>query len=227
MAQMVFQQEKENKLVSFTEQKEFNIKVECSERDLSLSQSEVQKLKQKGMSTQDILKYKQAKLNMHDEIYKDVPFKRECEWTVLDNISGDYFDHMMDTQQEAYIGKYTKISDMARKDNIQRIKKDKSDFNNWKHSIMQIRQQKQSNSTKQPLDTLPKKKESFDQRSSIEIQIAEQINIKNQAIKQQKMKEENKKASSNKGFANTIVLSFIAVLVMSALLMIIFMILRK
>ena len=61
------------------------------------------------MSKQDILKYKQGLMNRHAEIFGDVPFERECEWTVVDNISGDYFKGNFETNKDSYMGKYTKI----------------------------------------------------------------------------------------------------------------------
>lgn len=113
---------------------DIKLKLECSERDLYLSKEEVKNMEQQGKSKDDILKYKQSLQNKHNEIFNDVPFKRECEWTVIDNISGDYFKDKQITK-EAYIGKYTRISEMARKDNSQRINKDITDFNNWKSKV--------------------------------------------------------------------------------------------
>ena len=222
MAETTFKKDEQNTIISFTDKSDLKVKLECSEKDLYLSQPEVRKMKQKGMSRQDILKYKQGLENEHDEIYGQVPFERKCEWTVLDNLSGEYYQHGMDTKQESYIGKYTKISDMARKDNSQRINKDLSDFNNWKQAINQVKQQSQvqqsqeqqsqeqqsqvqqsqvqqsqvQQSITQPEQ--PKKEEPFAKRSQSEIEIGVQIQQKNQIIKQQKEQQKEQQKQKNK-----------------------------
>ncbi len=186
------------------------------------------------MSRLDILKYKQAKINIHDAIYRDVPFKRECEWTVVDNLSGDYYEHETDTKQDSYIGKYTKISDMVKKDNSQRVNKDISDFNNWKQAIKQVKQRAQQEQSS--------KKESFPQRSQTEIEIAQQIKQKNQIIKQQKEQQRQKDkqkvkiltpsssngtGTSSRGYVNVVVLSLVVSFVCGALFMIVYMLLER
>ena len=222
MAETTFKKDEQNTIISFTDKSDLKVKLECSEKDLYLSQDEVRRMKQKGMSRQDILKYKQGLENKHDEIFGQVPFERKCEWTVLDNLSGEYYQHGMDTKQESYIGKYTKISDMARKDNSQRINKDLSDFNNWKQAINQVKQQSQvqqsqeqqsqeqqsqvqqsqvqqsqvQQSITQPEQ--PKKEEPFAKRSQSEIEIGVQIQQKNQIIKQQKEQQKEQQKQKNK-----------------------------
>lgn len=211
---------------------DIKVKLECTERDLYLSQREIKNLEQKGMSKQDILKYKQGLMNRHAEIFRDVPFERECEWTVVDNISGDYFKGNFETNKDSYMGKYTKISSMAKKDNSERINKDITEFSNWKKSVSDIKQQKeQSNSPKKE-----ESKKSFDQRSQTEVQIAQQIREKNKMIKQQKqaqklqekgkVKTMTKKPfnTSNTGYVNSLVLSLIISFLAGALFMIIYMI---
>ncbi len=140
MANKVFNQEPSKDIISFTNGPT-KVKLECSEQDLYLSQGETNKMQQSGMSKKDILKYKQGLENIHKEIFSQVPFERKCEWTVLNNISGEYYDQNYNTNQEAYIGKYTKISDMARKDNSQKVNKDRADFYNWKNAAYQVQQQ--------------------------------------------------------------------------------------
>ena len=238
MASTTFERDEQKVLISFTKDVAIKVKLECTERDLYLSQSEIKKMQQKGMSKQDILKYKQGQENKHNEIFKTVPFERECEWTVLDNISGEYYQHGMDTKQESYIGKYTKISDMARKDNSQRINKDKSDFNNWKNAVNQVEQQRQSTLIQQSV--AQEKQKPFAQRSQSEIQVHNQIKQKNQAIKQQKeqqrqmnkpkvktlTKNPNGSSTGSKGFANVITLSLIVSFVCGALFMVVYMLLK-
>lgn len=141
MSETIFKKDEKNSIISFTDKNEFKVKIECSEKDLYLSQSEVRNMRQNGMSKQDILKYKQGLENTYNKIFRLVPFARKCEWTVLDNISGNYYQHEMSTNKESYIGKYTKISDMAKKDNSQRINNDRNDFKKWKNAVKQIKQQ--------------------------------------------------------------------------------------
>lgn len=211
---------------------DIKVKLECTERDLYLSQREIKNLEQKGMSKQDILKYKQGLMNRHAEIFGDVPFERECEWTVVDNISGDYFKGNFETNKDSYMGKYTKISSMAKKDNSERINKDITEFSNWKKSVNDIKQQKeQSNSPKKE-----ESKKSFDQRSQTEVQIAQQIREKNKIIKQQKQAQKlqekdkvkimTKKPSntSNTGYVNPLILSLIVSFLAGSLFMIVYMI---
>ena len=225
MAEMVFGKDEKGR--------DIKVKIECTERDLYLSQRETKKLEQSGMSRDDILKYKQLLMNIHYEIYVDVPFRRECEWTVVDNLSGDYHEHGMDSKQASYIGKYTKISSMARKDNSQRIRKDLSDFNNWKQAKNQVKQQSQvQQAITQPEQS--KKEEPFAQRSQSEIEIARQIQQKNQLIKQRKNKPKVKtltQSSSNgtnsTGYVNVVVLSLVVSFVCGALFMIVYMLLGR
>lgn len=196
------------------------VKIECAERDIHLSQSETTELKNRGITKEDILKYKQAKFNIHGEIYKDVPFVRECEWTVIDNLSGDYYEHEMDTREDSYIGRYTKISSMGRKDNTERVNRDIFLFNNWKEEKEKIKKQKEQ--------------ESFALRSQKEVEIAEQIKQKNQMIKEQKKKEKDKiKALIQdplnnppiNGYVTVIVLSLIVSFVSGALFMVVYILL--
>lgn len=237
MAETTFKKDEPNTIISFTDKSDLKVKLECSEKDLYLSQDEVRIMKQKGMSKQDILKYKQGLENKHDEIFGQVPFERKCEWTVLDNISGEYYQRGMDTKQESYIGKYTKISDMARKDNSQRINKDKSDFNNWKNAVNQVKNQRQSANVQQPVTQ--EKPKPFAQRSQNEIQVYNQIKEKNQVVKQQKEQQRqmnkpkvktltqnpNGSSTGSKGFANVITLSLIVSFVCGALFMVVYMLL--
>ncbi len=196
------------------------VKIECAERDIHLSQSETTELKNRGITKEDILKYKQAKFNIHGEIYKDVPFVRECEWTVIDNLSGDYYEHEMDTREDSYIGRYTKISSLGRKDNTERVNRDIFLFNNWKEEKEKIKKQKEQ--------------ESFALRSQKEVEIAEQIKQKNQMIKEQKRKEKDKiKALIQdplnnppiNGYVTVIVLSLIVSFVSGALFMVVYILL--
>lgn len=238
MAETTFKKDEPNTIISFTDKSDLKVKLECSEKDLYLSQDEVRRMKQKGMSKQDILKYKQGLENKHDEIFGQVPFARKCEWTILDNLSGEYYQHGMDTKQESYIGKYTKISDMARKDNSQRINRDKSDFNNWKNAINQVKQQRQSTPMQQSV--AQEKQKPFSQRSQSEIQIYNQIKEKNKAVKQQKEQQRqmnkpkvktltqnpNSSSTGSKGFANVITLSLIVSFVCGVLFMVVYMLLK-
>ena len=238
MAETIFKKDEQNAIISFTDKSDLKVKLECSEKDLYLSQAEVRKMKQKGMSKQDILKYKQGLENKHNEIFGQVPFERKCEWTVLDNLSGEYYQHGMDTKQDSYIGKYTKISDMARKDNSRRINKDRSDFNNWKNAVNQVKQQKQSTPIQQP--AAQEKPKPFAQRSQSEIQVHNQIKEKNQAVKQQKEQQRqmnkpkvktltqnpNGSSTGSKGFANIITLSLIVSFVCGALFMVVYMLIK-
>lgn len=222
------------------DEKDIKLKLECSERDLYLSKEEVRNMEQQGKSKDDILKYKQSLQNKHNEIFYDVPFKRECEWTVIDNISGDYFKDKQMTK-EAYIGKYTKISEMARKDNSQRINKDITDFNNWKSKVEKDnKKQFQENVSQTKIIRAPEVKSvSFTKRSASEIQIAQQIKQRNMIIKQQKEQQKSMEkpkvktlskgsnsgnVGSSSGFANilTLITGFIA----GAIFMIIYNILK-
>lgn len=131
------------------------------------------------MSKEDILKYKQSLQNKHNEIFSNVPFERECEWTVIDNISGDYFKDNQ-TTKDTYVGKYTRISEIARNDNAQRINRDIADFNNWKGQIEEQKKEKSKENVSQIKTTRdPRvKSTSFTKRSDSEIQIAQQIKQK-------------------------------------------------
>lgn len=218
------------------------LKLECSERDLYLSKEEIRNMEQQGMSKDNILKYKQSLQNKHNEIFSDVPFKRECEWTVIDNISGDYFKDKQITKG-TYIGKYTKISEMARKDNSQRINKDITDFDNWKSKVVE-QKKKQSQENISPTKIIrgdEVKSVSFTKRSDSEIKIAQQIKQKNMIIKQQKeyqrSLEKNKvktltkssksgNASSSSGFANILILTLITGFIAGAIFMVIYNILK-
>lgn len=218
------------------------LKLECSERDLYLSKEEIRYMEQQGMSKDDILKYKQSLQNKHNEIFNDVPFKRECEWTVIDNISGDYFKDKQITKG-TYIGKYTKISEMARKDNSQRINKDITGFDNWKSKVAkQKNKQSQENISPTKINKGDEVKSvSFTKRSDSEIKIAQQIKQKNMIIKQQKeyqrSLEKNKSktltkssksgnASSSGGFANILILTLITGFIAGAIFMVIYNILK-
>ena len=222
--------------------KDIKLKLECSERDLYLSKEEVRNMEQQGKSKDDILKYKQSLLNKHNEIFDDVPFKRECEWTVIDNISGDYFKDKQITK-EAYIGKYTRISEMARKDNSQRINKDITDFNNWKSKVeKENKKQFQENVSQTKIFRGPEVKSvSFTKRSAFEIQIAQQIKQRNMIIKQQKEQQKSmekpkiktKSKSSNSGnvgsssgFANILTLTLIIGFIAGTIFMLIYNILK-
>ena len=196
--------------------KDKKLKLECSERDLYLSEEEVRNMEQQGKTKDDILKYKQLLQNKHNEKFDDVPFERECEWTVIDNISGVYFKEKQITKK-AYIGKYTKISEMARKDNSQRINKDITDFNNWRSEVKSV---------------------SFTKRSASEIQIAQQAKQRNMIIKQQKEQKKSMEKSkvktlckdsnggSSSGFANILTLTLITGFIASAIFIIIYNILK-
>lgn len=224
------------------DEKDIKLKLECSERDLYLSKEEVRNMEQQGKSKDDILKYKQSLQNKHNEIFNDVPFKRECEWTVIDNISGDYFKDKQITK-EAYIGKYTRISEMARKDNSQRINKDITDFNNWKSKVeKENKKQFQENvSQTKIIRDSEVKSVSFTKRSALEIQIAQQIKQRNIIIKQQKeqqksmektkIKTKSKNSNSgnvgsSSGFANILTLTLITSFIICAIFMIIYSILK-
>ena len=66
---------------------DIKVKLECTERDLYLSQREIKNLEQKGMSKQDILKYKQGLMNRHAEIFRDVPLEfslEDCKYGGID-----------------------------------------------------------------------------------------------------------------------------------------------
>ena len=223
MAETVFRKDDQAAIISFTDVPDIKVKIECTEKDLYLSQSETRDLERKGLSKEDILKYKQARMNTHAEIFKDVPFKRECEWTVIDNISGDYYERGMDTKQDAYIGRYIRISSMAREDNLQRVNRDLADFNKWKQARILLKQQ---------IQKLSEKVESFAQRSQGEIQIAEQIKQKNQLIKEQKAKQKqleklearklvltnpNVATNDNNGHINTIIILLVACIIVGIL----------
>lgn len=221
---------------------DIKLKLECSERDLYLSKEEVRNMEQQGKSKDDILKYKQLLQNKHNEIFDDVPFKRECEWTVIDNISGDYFKDKQITK-EAYIGKYTRISEMARKDNSQRINKDITDFKNWKSKVeKENKKQFQENvSQTKFIRGSEVKSVSFTKRSASEIQIAQQIKQRNMIIKQQKEQQKSMEkpkvktlskgsnsgnGGSSSGFANILTLTLITGFIAGAIFMIIYNILK-
>ena len=221
---------------------DIKLKLECSERDLYLSKEEVRNMEQQGKSKDDILKYKQSLHNKHNEIFDDVPFKRECEWTVIDNISGDYFKDKQITK-EAYIGKYTRISEMDRKDNSQIINKDITDFNNWKSKVeKENKKQFQENVSQTKFIRSPEVKSvSFTKRSASEIQIAQQIKQKNMIIKQQKEQQKSMEkpkvktlskgsnsgnGGSSSGFANILTLTLITGFIAGAIFMIIYNILK-
>ena len=218
------------------------LKLECSERDLYLSKSEVRNMEQQGMSKEDILKYKQSLQNKHNEIFSNVPFERECEWTVIDNISGDYFRDNQITK-DTYVGKYTRISEMARNDNAQRINRDIADFNNWKGQIEEQKKEKSKENVSQIKTTRDTgvKSTSFTERSDSEIQIAQQIKQKNMIIKRKKEHQrslENPKVktltkgqnsgnvNSSSGFANILTLTLITGFIAGAIFMIVYNILK-
>ncbi len=219
--------------------KDKKLKLECGERDLYLSEEEVRNMEQQGKTKDDILKYKQLLQNKHNEIFDDVPFERECEWTVIDNISGVYFKEKQITKK-AYIGKYTKISEMARKDNSQRINKDITDFNNWKSKVeKENKKQFQENVSQTKFIRGPEVKSvSFTKRSASEIQIAQQIKQRNMIIKQQKEQKKSMEKSkvktlskdsnggSSSGFANILTLTLITGFIASAIFIIIYNILK-
>ena len=122
----------------------------------------------------------------------------------------------MDSKQDSYIGKYTKISSMARKDNSQRIGKDLSEFNDWRQAKNQVKP--------------------FAQRSQSEIEIARQIQQINQMIKRQKDKPKvrtltqsspNGTGTNSKGYVNVVILSLVVSFVCGALFMIVYMLLGR
>ena len=120
------------------------IKVECSEKDLHFSKQDISLFKQTNMSDADILKYKQSLFNTHDEIYKDVEFKRENEWTVIDNVDGEFLGNKLDINEKSYGGKYTKISNMVNNVNSAKVQRDVSEHQNWRNSVEQIYSSQQS-----------------------------------------------------------------------------------
>lgn len=217
------------------------LKLECSERDLYLSKEEVINMEQNGMTKEDILKYKQSLQNKHNEIFRDVPFERECEWTVLDNISGDYFKDKQ-IPKDTYIGKYTRISEMAEKNNMKRINRDVDDFHNWKSKIDEQKKEKSQENVSQTKTTRGSEASaSFAKRSDSEIQIAQQIKQKNMIIKQQKEQQRNSEKpkvktltknsnsgniSSSSGFANILTLTLITGFIAGAIFMIVYNILK-
>ncbi len=228
MAQMIFGQDKNGR--------DIKVKIECSERDLYLSQRETIDLEQRGMTKEQILKYKQAKMNIHGEIFRGVPFRRECEWTVVNNLSGDFYEQDMDTKRDAYIGKYTRISAMARRDNSQRVNSDLAKFNDWKQKRSDLKKQERT-----PEQEKPKQQEPFDRRSQREIEIAKQIKEKNQAIKRLKEQEmqkdkpkiktltnpnQNNIEPNNNGYVNIVILSLIVSFVCGSLSMIVYLFLK-
>lgn len=219
------------------------LKLECSERDLYMSKEEISSLEKKGMSKTDILKYKQSLEKKHAEIFKKVPFERECEWTVVDNISGDYFKEKQITK-DTYIGKYTKISELSRKDNSQMINKDMIDYNNWKTKVEEQKKEstKQENVSQIKTTRGPEiKSASFTKRSESEVQIAEHIKAKNMAIKKQKEEQRslnkpkvktltkspnNNSSSSSGGFVDTLVITLITGFIAGALFMVVYSIIK-
>jgi hypothetical protein len=150
----------------------------------------------------------------------------------------DFKVKLESTKKDSYIGKYTKINDIARKDNYRRINKDRTDFNNWKNFRNQVKQQKQSTPIQQSAQR--EKQKPFAQRSQSEIQVHNQIKQKNQAIKRHKNKQKqmnkpkvktltrkpNGSPTANKGFADVIILSLIVSFVCGALFMVVYMLIR-
>ena len=133
---------------------DIHMKVERSETDLYFSAKDLKRFKDLGMSKEEILKYKQSLENKHKEIYKDVPFKRECEWTTISNISGEFTRDGINPKEESYMGKYTTISDMRRKDNSERVNKEIASYNNWKsnsNELGQMSKQEQKQSEPQKI----------------------------------------------------------------------------
>ena len=195
------------------------------------------------MSKTDILKYKQSLEKKHAEIFKKVPFERECEWTVVDNISGDYFKEKQITK-DTYIGKYTKISELSRKDNSQMINKDMTDYNNWKTKVEEQKKEstKQENVSQIKTTRGPEiKSASFTKRSESEVQIAEHIKAKNMAIKKQKEEQRslnkpkvktltkspnNNSSLSSGGFVDTLVITLITGFIAGALFMVVYSIIK-
>lgn len=114
---------------------DFNMKIECTERDLNYTKEQLDEFKQNGTSKEEILKDKQLLLDKHNQAYADVPFERVCEWTVLDNISGEYFNKKIDCNQDTYMGSLTSISDLAKTDMNQTIENDMNKFTSWKQEV--------------------------------------------------------------------------------------------
>ncbi len=215
--------------------KDIKLKLECSERDLYLSKTEVLNMKQLGMSNDDILKYKQALQNKHNKIFNNVPFERECEWTAIDNISGDYSE-----DKGTYVlGKYPEISKMAKKDNLKKIDKDITDFNNWRSKVKKERNICQENVTQSKVVRAPEVKSS--RLSTNEIQIAQLVKLKNMIINQRKEQKSNSEkpkvktltkdsncdnTSSSKGFINISTITLITIILVSLIYIIIYNILK-
>lgn len=125
--------------VEFLKDMSTKVKLECTERDLYFSSKDLKKFKELGMSKETILKFKQFLENKHTKIYKDAPYTRECEWTTISNISGEFTRDGISPSEESYMGKYIKISDMRRKDNG-KLSNELTDYNNWKSNVNELSQ---------------------------------------------------------------------------------------
>lgn len=141
--------------IEFLKEVSKTIKVECTERDLYFSARDLKRFKELGMSKEDVLKYKQSLENKHTEIYKDAPYTRECEWTTISNISGEFTRDRISPSEESYMGKYTKISDMKRKDN-EKVSKELNDYTNWQSNGKELSQMMQKNNPKPVSKETPK-----------------------------------------------------------------------
>ena len=160
------------------------------------------------------------------EILKEfsLMFKEKLEGKIDNNFTPE-FDKQISMMKNQYEKKSSYISDVKRQNNNE-IKQD------------------QYIESKQPqlIQEQPKKGESFAQRSQIEIQVHNQIKVKNQAIKKYKAQQRqmnkpkvktltqsspnNGVASSSKGFTNTITLSLIVSFVCGALFMAMYMLIK-
>lgn len=221
---------------------EIKLRAECSERDLSFYKEDLISFKQKGMSDDEIKKYKQVLSNKHGKIFESVPYTRECEWTTLDNISGDYFSKgMQQISQKSYAGKYHKISNLGNVDNTQRIQKDMYDFNSWKTSVKQLQEQKKDMSKSSQLTPVkgPEFKSfkwnSPSEKQKVELKIQKnQIQAMNNPRYQNQQQLTNQKQKvktlnnnpSNKGFTNVITLSLITSFVAGAIFMLVYLLIK-
>lgn len=123
--------------------------IECTERDLYFSKTDLKRFKELGLSKDEVLRYKQFLLNKNGKISKTVPYQRECEWTTISNISGEFTRDGISPSEESYMGKYTKISDMGIKDNSARVSKEIAAYNNWKNQMTEVKKDKAESNIQQ------------------------------------------------------------------------------
>ena len=116
------------------------VKIECTEKDLYFSKKDLDMFKKMGLSKDEILVYKQTLLNKNGEINKEVPYQRECEWTTINNISGEFIRDGISPNEESYMGKYTRISSMGRLDNSEKISKEMEEYNSWKNEMFKTKE---------------------------------------------------------------------------------------